>query len=123
MSGWLIYLIVLFNNFCFTMGMIALLSLFGSIVVGLVYLCLHTERPVNEDLLSKLGKSFKLFVTGFCLFGLLSCFIPNTKELAAIYLIPKISKNENIQQIPDNISELLNTKLEEWISDSLKESK
>jgi hypothetical protein len=42
---------------------------------------------------------------------------PSTKEFAAIYLIPKITSNEQVQKLPDNMMKLLNGKLEEWIED------
>ncbi len=48
-------------------------------------------------------------------------FIPSTKEACAIYLIPKIANNEQMQKLPDNAAKLLNVKMEEWINDTLKE--
>jgi predicted membrane protein len=42
---------------------------------------------------------------------------PTTKEAAAIYLVPKIANNEQVQKLPDNAMKLLNGKLEEWVSD------
>ena len=44
---------------------------------------------------------------------------PSTKQAVAIYLIPKIANNEQIQQVPENALRLLNSKLEEWIQDSI----
>ena len=44
-------------------------------------------------------------------------FIPTTKEAVAIYMIPKIANNEQIQQLPDNAMKFLNGKFEEWIGD------
>ena len=43
--------------------------------------------------------------------------VPSTKEFAAIYLIPKIANNEQVQKVPDNLLKLLNAKLEDWIND------
>jgi hypothetical protein len=34
--------------------------------------------------------------------------LPTTKELVAIYLIPKIVNNEHVQSIPNNIAEAVN---------------
>jgi magnesium-transporting ATPase (P-type) len=56
-------------------------------------------------------------------FSLAATFIPSTKDYAAIYLIPKIAKNEQIQKIPDNAIKLLNGKMEEWIADIGKKNK
>lgn len=46
-------------------------------------------------------------------------FTPTTKEACAIYLIPKIANNEQVQKMPSNLAKLLNTKMEEWINDSI----
>ena len=57
----------------------------------------------------------------FCVF--MYGLIPTTKEFAAIYLIPKIANNEQVQQIPENALKLLNAKFEEWLKDATGENK
>ena len=46
-------------------------------------------------------------------------FIPSTKEACAIYLIPKIVNNEQVQKVPENALKLLNAKFEEWIDEQI----
>jgi hypothetical protein len=53
----------------------------------------------------------------------LACLIPTTEEMAAIYLLPKIANNEQVQQVPDKAMQLLNGKLDEWIADVRGEKK
>ena len=48
-------------------------------------------------------------------------FIPSTKEACAIYLIPKIANNEDVQKIPANVAKILNAQLEEWIDEQFGE--
>lgn len=55
---------------------------------------------------------FRSGVIGIILMGI-SCFIPTTKEMAAILLIPKVANNEQIQKLPGNILTLANEWLEE----------
>lgn len=55
--------------------------------------------------------------------GLGLMFIPTTKEAAVIYLLPKIANNEQVQKVPENFVKLLNTKMEEWMKDTIKEDK
>ena len=50
-------------------------------------------------------------------FAFLSVAIPTTNQFAAIYLLPKIANNEQVQKLPDNAMKLLNGKMEEWIND------
>lgn len=55
-------------------------------------------------------------------FSFVSCFVPTTKEAAAIYLIPKIANSQAIgelSKLPDNLAKLLNAKAEEWLNDTL----
>ena len=47
--------------------------------------------------------------------AILNVFIPTVRTIAAIYLLPKIANNEDVQQIPANTAKLLNEKLQEWI--------
>lgn len=54
---------------------------------------------------------------------LLSTFVPSTKQFAAIYLIPKIANNEQVQKLPDNAMKFLNGKFEAWIDDMTKKEK
>lgn len=48
---------------------------------------------------------------------LIASIVPNTKEAAVIYLLPKIANNEQVQNVPENFVKLLNTKMEAWIAD------
>ena len=68
----------------------------------------------------------KLEIIGFVIFVValsMLTFIPSTREAAAIYLIPKIANNEQMQKIPDNAAKLLNAKMEQWIDYTLAEKK
>ena len=49
-------------------------------------------------------------------------FLPSTAEACAIYLIPKIANNEQVQKIPENALRLLNAKFEEWIDEQIGEA-
>ena len=54
---------------------------------------------------------------------LIASIVPNTKEAAVIYLLPKIANNEQVQKVPENFVKLLNTKMEAWIADFEKDKK
>jgi hypothetical protein len=66
------------------------------------------------NLWAKLTKRFIPFaiVTIF-----LCIIIPNENEAAAIYLIPKISNNQDIQKIPNDAAKIIRLKLDQWISE------
>ena len=42
-----------------------------------------------------------------------ACFVPSTKEMCAIKIIPKIVNNEEVQELPNKVVELANEWLEE----------
>lgn len=51
------------------------------------------------------------------IFSVLTALTPTTKEFVAIYVIPKVINNEQVQQIPENMIKIMNSKLESWIND------
>ena len=44
--------------------------------------------------------------------------MPSTKEACAIYIIPKIVNNEQVQQVPENALKFLSSQLEEWVREA-----
>jgi len=60
----------------------------------------------------KLKKYSRLLIVPFLFFASV-CFIPTTKEMCAILIIPKIINNEQIQELPEKAVELAN----EWIDE------
>lgn len=59
----------------------------------------------------------KVVIPVFLVALICSVVPPTTKEAAAIYLLPKIVNNEQVQKLPDNAVKFLNVKLEAWIKD------
>lgn len=68
-------------------------------------------------------ESKPLQISGFCcvffafLMLAICMFIPTTKTAVAMYAVPKIANNQEIQQIPPNFAKLINKKLQEWMED------
>jgi len=56
----------------------------------------------------------------FLLAGTIATLAPSTKQMCAIYLIPKIANNEKIQNIGDKSLTLIEQKFEEWVDDITK---
>jgi hypothetical protein len=53
------------------------------------------------------------------LFVLATLFVPTTKEMAAIIVVPKIVNNEQVKELPENVLDLAN----EWIKSKKEELK
>jgi hypothetical protein len=96
------------------------------IVITIVLaICLPTAGIIGS--IEGNWESIKKWILGGCWVLAVSIvcgiFIPNTKQAAVIYLLPKIANNEQVQKVPENFVKLLNTKMEEWMKDTMKEKK
>ena len=102
--------------------LIAPAIIFGIVfaVLFIITLIWRFDKPEKEEEQRVAKKAFiytlaALFVFMACLsaYGL----VPNTKNMIAIYAIPKTANNEQVQQIPPNFAKLVNKKLQEWMQD------
>jgi hypothetical protein len=78
---------------------------------------------ITDDFVPEIKRFYKLAVVVLIVSLLGFAFIPSTKEAAAIYMIPKIVNNEQVQKLPDNAMKFLNGKFEEWINDMADKKK
>ena len=143
MSGWTIYLFTRLDVVQFAAGML-LFFCFAAIVAAAIchFMSLgdvekwHArvkDRPSDEDyrgyLVEALGwekvrtRVFHIGIPLASLLLLVVCLVPNTKEAVAIYLLPKIANNEQVQQLPDKAMQFMNGKLDEWLKDMQKSEK
>jgi len=73
-----------------------------------------------EPKIIKYWKKMAFRVMSFCLLSIICAgFIPSTKQMAAIIVVPKIVNNEHIKEIPQNLIRLC----DEWIKDKTKKLK
>jgi hypothetical protein len=116
-SPWLIYWISRLDTIH---ELCVMVSILGIIVGGAAFLFGIVEE---EETPKKWGKNTLIA----CIFtSLIALFVPTQKQLAAIYLIPKMANSnsaKNIAEATDNATLLLKNKLTEWIADQMKEEK
>ena len=93
----------------------SLVSLF--IIVG-IFLLFLARYLVDGDKIPHLGT----LIFSAALFSSLLIFIPNSKTLAAMYVIPAVVNNEQIQNISKNGLESLELLTKQWV-DELREEK
>ena len=91
------------------------------VVIGIVCLIGLMSSAIDEDgeKAKRWGKQSIWPIVLFLVFLLFDAFLPSTKEACAIYLIPKVVNNEEVQKVPQNALKLLNAKLEEWIDEQI----
>ena len=105
------------NDLCTTFSIILGVILVAAIVFA--PLLLMEPLPKDKEKIGKWvvrGVIAVVFAFVLTLFG--KPFIPTTKEAAAIYLVPAIINNEQVQKVPTNAMKLLNKKLEQYLIDN-----
>ena len=124
-SPWLIYWLMQLDSICKFVDVVAFL---GSLLL-LILTVIRTaskSAPKNDtgahafyDATTNLYKFSCVIIP---IFVLLNVFIPNTKTVAAMILIPPIVNNEQVQQIPDDILTFVRSVIKEYTFDN-KEKK
>lgn len=97
----------------------AIVSLLGVIVAsGVLSISLSDGNSVRSEPWWQSTKKWLVRGVFVSVASLTFCsLIPSTKDMAAIYFLPKIANNEQVQQVPDKALHLFNAKLDEWIND------
>ena len=78
------------------------------------YVCLFVEQIEEDALPSFLKGKNKAMFSAIVILGILQTFMPSTKEIAIITILPKIAHNKQVQKLPSNTLNLLNSSLEKW---------
>jgi len=111
--GLLIYLISVLS------GLKILFIVLGSVsaITIIVAICMFLESKDDSDGEKQARKIMKIAMTLTVIFVFFSIGTPSSKVLSAMYLLPKLASNEKVKQIPSKGLDILNLKLDEWISD------
>ncbi len=118
-TGWDIYWITRLDHLQWALSLA-----FGILIIVSVVWWIIIEIRRVEDECTRVDGWFAVIsmtLLPVLLFGLV--FTPSTKEMAAIYLLPKIVNNEKVQNIPDKALQLLNAKLDQWVKETLSKKK
>jgi len=113
---WDVYWITRLDGFN-TLFVVIVIAIGMALMFGSIPVCV--EELWKEDNWKFIKRLYKI---GICLFvaSLLGlAFTPSTKEAVAIYIIPKIANNEQVQKLPDNAFKFLNKKFEQWVEDKV----
>lgn len=95
------YLIVKLDDIRFLFGFWGTLSF---CVFGLITIMLLANGESENE---KQFRIFSTIITGLAVLSFIfATFLPSTKQIAAIYVIPKIINDERVKQIPDKFLDL-----------------
>lgn len=106
---------------------VSLISVAGLTIARMVAHCDDTDwrtyREWREPYRKNFPRRIALALVPFFVFLSVMTFVPDTENACAIYLLPKIANNEQVQKIPDKFAKLLNVKMEEWMNDAIIDKK
>ena len=133
MSMWLMYLILKLDDAIHilipTTGILAVGLVIGAIVLMMSYIfnsgsfyCEDNQKNADKFLKNIFPKLLKLFKQIACIevfLILLLIILPSTKQAAAIYFVPKVINNKQIQKMPSKLVKLANG----WMDEQIKSIK
>lgn len=125
-TSWDIYWITRLDGLNFFVGVIAVISIITATTLLIIRIASDDYFPWEHKFIKTWFRPMFTAVIVAVMCIVISIFVPSTKEAVAIYMIPKIVNNEQVQKLPDNAMKFLNGKLEEWIagmSSSLEKKK
>jgi len=110
-----------FNSLIRNLIIISILSIIGLIIFFFLEQDSYVDGEIKNIYSSKIIVWIKKIAVLLILCTIFSVTIPTTKEAAVIYLLPKVIKNEQCQQIPTNFVKFLNLKMEKWLNEQIGE--
>jgi hypothetical protein len=125
MSPWLIYWLMQLDTVCAFVHAVAVIGSVLLIALIVIRIMCKSASEHDTDAKAVYNATTKLCRFGSViipLFVLLNVFIPNTKTVAAMVLVPPIANNEQVQQIPDDILTFVRSVIKEYTFDD-KEKK
>ena len=112
-----------FNSLIRNLIIISFLSIIGLIIFFFLEQDSYVDGEIKNIYSPKIIVWIKKIAVLLILCTIFSVTIPTTKEAAVIYLLPKVIKNEQCQQIPTNFVKFLNLKMEKWLNEQIGEEK
>lgn len=119
MSGWMIYWIMildnahsLFGDLAIALGIITVVLLFTGFAIWV-----EPSEEKRKRLGAKIAKWSIITAPFFVVFATLSVFTPTTKQMAIIYVVPKMATPENTDKFLNKIPSKLLKLSEEWLED------
>ena len=120
-SPWTLYWINRLDTATFILITITIICLLACLVAFLIL----NDNNYCSDTVRFPVKTFSILIPLAVILILINCFLPSTKEMYAIYTIPKVINHpkvqETIQAIPDITADTMKM-THKWIKDKLNET-
>lgn len=119
-SPWLIYWLMQLDSIC---TFIDIVAFFGSLILffaTVIRIGWKTEYRYGayEKLYEITTPYYRIISIIVPIFILVNIFIPNTKTVAAMLVVPPIVKNEQMQQLPEELLTFVRSIIKEHVYDN-----
>lgn len=109
MSMLLVYFFVMMDALNTGLSLLTLVA-----VIGVVVSAIRSDTSNVEDR-RRAKKWIKICIVAFLFIGSVTVLTPNTKQFAAIYVIPKIANSEDVRAISGDAIKLIRLKFGEYL--------
>lgn len=109
MSMLLVYLFVMMDSIKTGLGLLTFVAVIGALISGL---CKDTSNVEDRH---KAHRWLKICMVAFLFIGSVAVLTPNTKQFAAIYMIPKVVNNEDVRAMSGDAMKAMRLKFGEWL--------
>jgi len=105
MTGFELYLILMLDNIKDLLSPIFAFSVISFFACSVALVIAMAEE--QEDFVLNFKKAYKIIILTAIVSSLLLAVVPNTKQMATIYLLPKLVNNEEVQAIAGDSLKIL----------------
>lgn len=113
-TPWTIYWLTRLGRISDYAEILAVLSVIALIGVSAAYFCATAAE--DDDAVHAFGKAVKIAIPSMLIFGLVHALTPNTKEMAAILVIPRIANSELAGEVGEAAKEMVGL-AREWMAE------
>lgn len=106
MTSWQVYWWLKLDGFKDFFATVAFFSFFTAIITFIIYKGMScSEYEDTREQACKL-KSYKIFAIILIISTILYYILPSTKQMATIYILPKIANSEIAKELPDDLKDM-----------------
>ena len=109
-----LYLILKLTDIIESLYVIEIISFFALILYGIFgFIYVDSEYgDSKETAFHRYKNRLTKYISALITAVVLTAFIPNTKQVAALYILPPVINNEQVQQLPSELLDVLGLSLE-----------
>lgn len=123
LTWWQVYLLTRIDNISILLMLPTIFSGVAALILTIMMCVAHVDEWTHENSYNKIKFWLKRSIIVFIMGLTLCSAMPSTKEVAAIYFLPKIVNNEHVQNLPGEAVKLLDTQFKKWISEFTEKEK